>query len=207
MKTIVGFLSRSHGYDALKTLVDSPNFKILKVYTHSLNPKSQDPQRNIRDDYNLFVKTCNENNISLVTIDSKNDKIDPPVCDYMVEISWRFLIPDNIVNKAKIACFGIHRGKLPEYAGAEPIKQALTKKENQIVLSAHYLASEIDKGSTIDVEIHPVNYNNDFNLEDNIKRVRDEITPLFSKLMLKVIEKFEQKEKTSFINNHNRNSL
>jgi hypothetical protein len=50
MKTIVGFLSRPHGFDALSTLIESQNYKIIKVYTHKLNPKSQDPQRSIRTD-------------------------------------------------------------------------------------------------------------------------------------------------------------
>jgi len=129
----------------------------------------------------------------LLTVDSKNDKIEPPECDYIVEISWRYLIPNNITKKAKIVCFGIHRGKLPEYAGAEPIKQALIKNEKEVILSAHYLTSEIDQGSVIETETHQVNYNKDYSLEDNINRLRCEITPLFSKLMFKVIEKFERK--------------
>ena len=47
MKTIVGFLSRPHGFDALSALIKSQNYKIIKVYTHKLNPKSQDPQRTV----------------------------------------------------------------------------------------------------------------------------------------------------------------
>ena len=77
MKTIVGFLSRPHGFDALSALIKSQNYKIIKVYTHKLNPKSQDPQRSIRTDYELFVKKCADNSIPLTTIDSMNDEIPP----------------------------------------------------------------------------------------------------------------------------------
>ena len=73
MKTVVGFLSRAHGYDALNALVKSEELEVLVVYTHALNPKSQDLQRNIRDDYNLFIKICEKNHIPLVAVDSKKN--------------------------------------------------------------------------------------------------------------------------------------
>ena len=75
MKTIVGFLSRPHGYDALSAIAKSQNYKIIKLYTHKLNPKSQDPQRSIRTDYELFVKKCADNSIPLVSIDTIDDEI------------------------------------------------------------------------------------------------------------------------------------
>ena len=147
MKTIVGFFSRPHGYDALSAITESQNYKIIKLYTHKLNPKSQDPQRSIRTDYELFVKKCADNSIPLTAIDSMNDEIiDFPDCDYIIEISWRYIIPNNIIKKARIAAFGIHRGKLPDFPGAEPIKQALLNGEKKIVLSAHYLEKYIDVG-------------------------------------------------------------
>ena len=193
MKTIVGFLSRSHGYDALSALVKSQNYKIIKLYTHKLNPKSQDPQRSIRTDYELFVKKCADNSIPLISIDTVSDEItDFPDCDYILEISWRYKIPNNIINKARIAAFGIHRGKLPDFAGAEPIKQALLNGEKKIVLSAHYLEKDIDAGNIISTIEFPVNYNGDKNLDVNIQTIRDEITPLFSKLVFQTLNILEK---------------
>ena len=101
-------------------------------------------------------------------------------CDFIVEVSWRYLILSYITKKASIAAFGVHRGKLPEYAGAEPIKQALNKNEKEIIISAHYLGQEIDLGGTINTLSHPVNYKYSKTLEENVQRLRDEITPLFS---------------------------
>ena len=124
MKTIVGFLARSHGYNVLSALIESQNYNIIKIYTHKLNPRSQDPQRSVRTDYELFVKKCADNSINLESIDSKDHEIiNFPVCDYIVEVSWRYKISQNIISKARRSAFGIHRGKLPEFAGAEPIKQ------------------------------------------------------------------------------------
>lgn len=188
MKTIVGFLSRPHGFVVLKALTKSSDYKILKIYTHMLNPKSQDPSRSKRTDFDLFVKECLENNIEIISIDSKLENLECPECDFIVEVSWRYLIPQEIVSKARIGAFGIHRGKLPDYAGAEPIKQALLKGEKEIVLSAHQLVPKIDEGGTISSISHPVNYNANKSLEENIQRLREEITPLFPILTFKTLQ-------------------
>ena len=189
MKTIVAFLSRAHGLNVLSSLIESKDHKILKVYTHSLSPKSQDPQRSLRIDYHLFKEICAKHDIPLVAIDSKKEKIqDVPHCDFIVEVSWRYLLLSEITKKAKIIAFGIHRGKLPEYTGAEPIKQALLQNEKEIFLSAHHLDQSIDTGKTITRMSHPVNYDSSFGIDENIQRLRDEITPLFSKIMFKTFK-------------------
>tara|TARA_B100000953_G_C18007208_1_gene416926 strand:- start:520 stop:1104 length:585 start_codon:yes stop_codon:yes gene_type:complete len=194
MKTIIGFLARSHGYNVLSALIESQNYKIIKIYTHKLNPRSQDPQRSVRTDYELFVKKCTDNSINLEPIDSKDHEIiNFPVCDYIVEVSWRYKISQNIISKARSSAFGIHRGKLPEFAGAEPIKQALLHNEKVIVLSSHYLEKNIDTGQVISSIEFPVDYNNKKNLEVNIQTIRDDITPLFSKLLFKTLNILENK--------------
>ncbi len=194
MKTVIGFLSRPHGLNVLKGLIDSPNYKVIQLFTHSLKPASEDRNRSKRDDFDLFVKICDENNIPLTTIDQKNDSITNCLdCDFIVEVSWRYLIPQEITQKSRISSFGIHRGKLPDYAGAEPIKQALLKNEKEIFLTAHNLFHEIDQGSVICFQKHPVNFNKNESLERNIQRLRDEITPLFSKLVILTLEKLTTK--------------
>ncbi|MBI5860161.1 MAG: methionyl-tRNA formyltransferase, partial [Nitrosarchaeum sp.] len=86
MKKVVGFLSRQHGYNVLQSLVKSREYELIKVYTHKLNPKSQDPNRSQRSDYDLFVKMCSDNNITLESIDSKDYTINNiPKCDFLVE--------------------------------------------------------------------------------------------------------------------------
>ena len=193
MKTVVGFLSRPHGYDALSAIAKSKDYKIIKLYTHKLNPKSQDPKRSIRTDYELFVKKCVDNSIPLVPIDTIEDEItDFPDCDYILEISWRYKIPKSVIDKARIAAFGIHRGKLPDFAGAEPIKQALLNGEKKIVLSAHYLEKTIDGGQTISTIDFPVEYDSEENLETSVQTIRDKITPLFSKLVFQTLNVLEK---------------
>ena len=154
-----------------------------------MKPKSEDPNRGEREDFKIFKKICKENNISLDVINFNNDKItDFPNCDILIEVSWRYLIPQTIVKKAKILSFGIHRGKLPDFAGAEPIKQALLKGEKEIVLSAHNLDSIIDAGSTLNSISLPVKYDESISLDENIQKILDEITPFFSKLFFKTVD-------------------
>ena len=91
-----------------------------------------------------------------------------PESDFIIEVSWRYMIPQKVVEKSHIAAFGIHRGKLPEYAGAEPIKQALHNHENEIILSAHNLNAGIDEGEVFATISHPVTYDNSISFDDNI---------------------------------------
>ncbi len=192
IKTVVGFLSRPHGFNILTSLLNSDKYELLQVFTHKLNPKSQDHMRSQRDDFILFKEICDKNKIPLSTIDSKEQQIETIIeCDFIVEVSWRYMIPESITKKAHIAAFGIHRGKLPEYAGAEPIKQALLKGEKEIILSSHYLDPVIDKGNTITTISHPVCYDPRFTLEENVQRLREEITPLFSRLAFKTFQILE----------------
>jgi methionyl-tRNA formyltransferase len=196
LKTVVGFLSRPHGFAVLSSLVESNTHRLVRVYTHLLNPRSQDPSRSKRIDFDLFVDKCQKANIELITVDSKEEcLIDFPDCDYIVEVSWRYLIPERITRKARIAAFGIHRGKLPDYAGAEPIKQAINKGEKEIILSSHHLGQIIDAGNVICTRSHPVNYNPQQSLDENIQRLRDEITPFFPELVFKTFEILERKQK------------
>ena len=191
MYNVVGFLSRPHGLTVLSSIISSSNYNLLAVYTHKLNPKSQDSSRSVRNDYHLFEEICTSKNIPIISVDSKNSNFKNfPECDIIVEVSWRYLIPDTITKKAKIISFGIHRGKLPEYAGAEPIKQALVKNEKEIILSAHNLNAGIDAGEVLATISHKVNYNSKLSLDDNIQKIRDEITPKFSELLFITFSKY-----------------
>jgi len=189
MKTVVGFLSREHGLDVLQALIKNNHLEIITVFTHKLNPKSQDKTRGIRKDFQKFADLCKQENIELVSIDTKDSEIKCPNCDFIVEVSWRYLISPEIVKKANILAFGIHRGKLPEYAGAEPIKQALMKHEKEIIISAHHLDSKIDAGKVIISKSFKINLNSQISLEKNIQIILNDITPLFSEITIEVLEK------------------
>ena len=189
MTTVVGFLSREHGLNVLQTLIKNNNYKIITVFTHKFNPKSQDETRGVRKDFQKFVELCKQEKIELIDIDSKNSEIKCPNCDFIVEVSWRYLISPETVKKAKVLAFGIHRGRLPDYAGPEPIKQALENNEEEIIISGHRLDSKIDAGEVIITRNYKVNYKSKISFEKNIQFIREQITPIFSEIALEILEK------------------
>ena len=56
MTTVVGFLSREHGLNVLQTLIKNNNYKIITVFTHKFNTKSQDETRGVRKDFQKFLE-------------------------------------------------------------------------------------------------------------------------------------------------------
>ena len=201
---VVGFLARKHGLNGLTHLIDSDVYNPICIFTHKLKPKSQDPNRSQREDFTKYEALCKNNNVTLYTIDSKKEsmKINNILTelgkfDFIASISWRRLIPANQLSMPKFGGVNLHRGKLPDYAGAEPIKQALNSKDNFIYITSHILAEEIDSGDTISEYMHPVNYNNMHSLNENIKRLKRELTPHFAPLLIKslnlMVDKYENR--------------
>lgn len=189
---VVGFLAREHGLNGLASLIDSDVYNPICIFTHKLKPKSEDPNRFEREDFKKYESLCKTHNIPLYAIDSKKEAIkieeilmELKKFDFIVSISWRRLIPANQLNMPKIGGINLHRGKLPEYPGAEPIKQALNNRDRFVYITSHVLAEEIDSGETIAVYKHPVNYNNNESLYENIERLKRELTPHFGPLLIK----------------------
>ena len=202
--SVVGFLAREHGLNGLNSLVNSDTYNTICVFTHKLKPKSQDSNRSVREDYSEYESLCRNNNIPLYAIDSKKEaiKIDEILLelkdfDFIASISWRRLIPVNQLNMPKIGGVNLHRGKLPDYAGAEPIKQALNNGDHFVFITSHILAEEIDCGETIATYKHPANFNNNESLYENIERLKFELKPHFGPLLIKsldtMVEKYESR--------------
>ena len=192
MYKCIAFVARIHGYTTIKHLVENEsNYDIIGIFTHKLNPKSYDPQRKIRNDFKNFENFANLHNIPFFHIDTKEEKsqIEQFVLvnnyDFLLSISWRYIIPPNIFSKSKIGSINIHRGDLPKYAGVEPIKKALLNNEKEIAVSSHIIEETIDSGEILCKQFHPCNYDLDCTLNDNIERLKKEITPYFSELTMK----------------------
>ena len=112
-----------------------------------------------RIDYDAFVKLTTSHNIPLLTVDSKSElsKLDN-FCsaieyDFLISISWRYLISPNVFMKSNIGSINIHRGDLPKYAGIEPIRRALENNENEIAICSHNITENYDEGKVLCKEI------------------------------------------------------
>lgn len=193
--TVVGFFAREHGLNGLQALLQSDNYKVLALFTHRLKPLSEDPERSEREEYSQYIALTQKHHIPLYSIDSKKEESEIEKIlssldfDYIASISWRRLIPSNILAMAKKGCINLHRGKLPNYPGAEPIKQALINRDKEITITAHVMTEVIDGGRTVAFYRHPVNYQENKTMEENIDRLKKEITPFFGPLLLESLGK------------------
>lgn len=198
MKRVVGFFARPHGLNGLQALLSSGEFQLVAIATHRKLPKSEDPERSQRPEYETFVQLAKSHAIPLFTVDSQEEQqaLEKALLelsfDHIACISWRRLIPAHILAHALQGGVNLHRGKLPDYAGAEPIKQALQQGEHSIIISAHRLAPEIDAGEVlcectflIDQAIQQLT------LDLQIAQIKQAITPLFGPLLLKALRLLE----------------
>ncbi|PIN90893.1 methionyl-tRNA formyltransferase [Candidatus Pacearchaeota archaeon CG10_big_fil_rev_8_21_14_0_10_34_76] len=192
---VVGFLARQHGLEGLKSIMKSEKYDPLCVFTHRMNPTSENPSGEQRDDFKDFESLTRSHGIPLYAVDSKNENRivygifrDYPI-DLILSISWRRLIPLHQLRMAKYGGLNIHRGKLPEYAGALPIHRALRDCQKNLYVTAHVLSEEIDGGEILDTIVHPVNYNPEKSLEENIERLKREISPHMGELSIRGLDK------------------
>ena len=186
--------ARNHGLETIKQLSDSDIFQIIAIFTHKFNPKSYDPQQKERKDFKDFKDFANNKNIPFYSIDKPTEKINlekysfDADYDFLISISWRYLISPQVFNKAKYGAINLHRGDLPKYAGVEPIKHALTNHEKNLVISCHYITKNFDEGKVICKTSHPINYDSTRSFTENVERLKNEITQYFPKLTIKSLK-------------------
>jgi len=185
------FLARHHGLDGLHHLLQSTKYTPICVFTHRYYPKSESSEKVERDEFKHYQELCNTHHIPLFTVDNKEDasQIEKrlqsflPV-DLLASISWRRIIPPSQLSLPRIGGVNLHRGKLPDYPGGEPIKQALAKNDKSITITAHELVEEVDAGPALNEYNHPVNYDHNDTLNQNIERLKIELTPHFGPLLM-----------------------
>ena len=192
--TCLFLAGRNHGLESLKNLNKLPNYDIIAIFTHKFNPKSLDTQQKERDDFSDYEKFAKTNSIPLYAVDKFNEKfiLDDFALkynyDFLISISWRFLISPQVFSKSNIGSINLHRGNLPKYAGVEPIKRALKNSEKFIHISCHNISKNFDEGKVIFESTHPTNYDASISIDDNVERLKKEITPYFPQLTIKSLE-------------------
>lgn len=187
---VVGLFAREHGLNGFQTLLNSSH-EVVAVATHQRLPKNESLERSERPEFAQYVALANERNIPLFTVDSKDDqaKLEHFLLqlkyDVIASISWRRLIPMSWIEHAAYGGVNLHRGLLPNYPGAEPIKQALLNGDKSIVITAHRLDEQIDHGEILVIYEHPVHLQEGETLEEAINRLKVELSPHFGPLLLK----------------------
>lgn len=196
--SIICFVARPWGYLCLKALLDRKDFSIRGVFTHRTVPYSENPQRPERKDFKDFVEICQLHSIPLHTAETKREAMEliPYIkelapFDFILSCSWRFLISREVIDMARIGTVNLHRGKLPEYRGAEPVKRALENGEKEIFLSAHKIAPEYDTGEILYEASVPAGVREGETLEQAVGRLKMELYPEYPVAMFGALAKYK----------------
>lgn len=197
MYNVVCFLAREPGWRCLQALHSDPDFKIKLLYSHLRKPSSEDPLRSERKNYERFKRFALENKIPFYVKDTFKSAADlkelndaGPI-DFMVSCNWKFKIPLPDLQRAKLGTVNLHRGKLPEYRGLEPVKRALLDGWKHIYLSAHMMEAEYDTGHLLDQAVMSVTRRENESLDDTVERLKTELYPYYPQSMIKGLNKLK----------------
>ncbi len=194
-KSVLAFFAREHGLSGLSALIDSDRYEPVCVVTHRFLPRSEEPQKLQRPDFGDYQKLTAKHGIPLYTVDTNKEQelveeaLSEIPFDLVASISWRRLIPISLLRRATFGGVNLHRGRLPDYAGAQPIKQALAHGDTSIAISAHVLAEKIDTGEVLCHIEHPVWLSEDLSQAANIQRIKQQLTPYFGPLLIQALNK------------------
>lgn len=191
---VVALVARDAGLATLHGLLwPTPRIELLGIFTHRLRPRSEDRRRREREDFPRFAELAAEYGVPLHTID------DPAAAeesagltafapfDILLSVSWRYRVRPEHLALARLAAINLHRGRLPDHAGAEPVRRALEAGESTVVLTAHIMTEEIDAGPVLAEYEHPIAAGTSASPTD-VARVKRELLPHYPRVALEAID-------------------
>ena len=186
---VAALLARDAGLECLKALLArTAEFKIVALATHRYLPKSESLSLIERPEFSAYQKISKEYAIPFMEINS-GGALTLPALDLLISCSWRFKVAKLVLDEARIGCINLHRGKLPQYAGAEPVRRALENGERSIVVTAHEMEEEIDRGAVLAEAVHPAVLKSGETVAQATARIKKEILPLYPKVMFESAER------------------
>ncbi len=107
-----------------------------------------------------FLK-LNSKNVIRINIDKSNKKKSIKKLldwkgDYIFSFRSKYIIPNILLNKTKIAAINFHPGP-PNYRGIGCINFSILNNEKYYGLTCHYISKKIDNGKIIDVKRFKLN--------------------------------------------------
>jgi methionyl-tRNA formyltransferase len=132
-------------------LIGNPLIEIVKVFTHGRLPRAEGGGD--RPELADYRGACEQAGFPLVVLDGPEGRDLAPHLpagvELLVAVSWRNLVPGAVLDRLNLGAINLHRGALPAYAGAEPVRRAIEAGETHAVITAHWMVTEIDAGDEI----------------------------------------------------------
>lgn len=149
---VVALLARRPGQLVLEALLEQPDLELATVFTHGRLPRGE--RAGERPELGSYRHLCESADIPLLVVDDLAARdisgvLPPGPLDLLVALSWRYLVPQHVLDRFERGCVNVHRGALPTYAGALPVQRAIEAGETVVSLTAHEMIAEIDAGRRI----------------------------------------------------------
>jgi UDP-4-amino-4-deoxy-L-arabinose formyltransferase/UDP-glucuronic acid dehydrogenase (UDP-4-keto-hexauronic acid decarboxylating) len=69
--------------------------------------------------------------------------------DVIYSVYYRYLLPDAVLNSAKIGAFNLHGSLLPKYRGRAPVNWMIVNGEREAGLTLHHMVARADAGDIV----------------------------------------------------------
>lgn len=149
----VALVARDAGVHVLRdALLSRSGIEMAAVFTHSRLPKAEGG--GVRPEFDEIERLCRVHGAPVKPLefpearDIERYLPDRPL-DVLVSVSWRYRVSPGALARFRFGGINLHRGALPAYAGAEPVRRALAAGESRVAITAHRMAEAIDTGPVL----------------------------------------------------------
>lgn len=101
--------------------------------------------------------------------------------DYLFSFYYRFMLPTELLESAKIAALNMHGSLLPKYRGRAPVNWAVLHGETETGATLHVMEAKPDAGDIVEQVAVPIE------IHENAKQVFDKVSQAAKRVMEKVL--------------------
>lgn len=191
----VALLAREPGLQVLtNALIGNGLIDLVHVFTHGTRPKAEGGGE--RPELSRYRDAAGTHGLPLTVLDMPEARdlgahMPAGDVDLLVSVSWRALVGEDVLGRLGAGAINLHRGALPAYAGAEPVRRALEAGEARVAITAHHMTAEIDAGAEIArVWLDVGGIAAEWPAAERAERVKEMLVPLYAPLARTAIGAF-----------------
>ena len=141
---VIAFVDHEIGYRLLEKMISNQtpsDFELLAVITTYDNGKMW---------WTGVASLCEHSGIPLHIYHEKfNTTLEYANIDWYFLISWKHIIPAELIKHPKFGAINLHYSLLPEYRGVYPVNWAIIEGKEKTGVTYHLVSDKIDAGNII----------------------------------------------------------